>query len=112
MSTTISIVLMVIASVVAAFGQLNLKLGSTNLKINLSEILKNYMLLAGFFFYGISIIISVIALRGSELTILYPLASLNYIWVSLLSVKYLKERMNKYKWLGIVLIILGVVLIV
>lgn len=110
MSTTISIILMVIASVVAAFGQLSLKLGSARLKM--SEILKNYMLLAGFFFYGISIVISVIAFRGSELTILYPLASLNYVWVSLLSIKYLKERMNKYKWLGIALIIMGVALIV
>jgi len=30
------------------------------------------------------------------------------VWVSFLSIKFLNERMNSYKWVGIVLIIAGV----
>ena len=48
------------------------------------------------------------ALRGGDLSILYPFVSLSYIWVALLSVRFLGEKMNKYKWIGIALIILGV----
>ena len=37
--------------------------------------------------------------------------ALVYVWVSLLSMFFLKEKMNKTKWLGVILIILGVTLI-
>ena len=58
--------------------------------------------------YGISTILFIPALKGGELSVLYPFVALAYIWVSLLSVKFLGEKMNKVKWLGIALIILGV----
>jgi uncharacterized membrane protein len=48
------------------------------------------------------------ALKGGDLSVLYPFVALAYIWVSLLSVKFLGEKMNKFKWLGIALIIIGV----
>ena len=112
MSYFISIMLMVVSSLLAAFGQLSLKIGSQNLSKSVNGIIKNYMFLAGILLYGVSTVIGVIALRGSELTVLYPVASLNYVWVSLLSVKYLREKMNGYKWLGILLIITGVAVIV
>jgi len=51
------------------------------------------------------------ALRGGELSVLYPLVALVYVWVSLLSVRFLGEKMNPMKWLGIALILLGVTLI-
>ncbi|MFC1727908.1 EamA family transporter [Nanoarchaeota archaeon] len=107
-----SIVLAIISSMLAALGQLSLKLGSRDLKRRLSHLIKNYFLLIGLLFYGLSSIVFIIALRGHELTVLYPIAALNYVWVSLLAIKYLKERMNKYKWGGIALILIGVSLIV
>jgi len=51
------------------------------------------------------------ALRGGDLSVLYPFVSLSYIWVMLLSIKMLGEKMTKLKWLGILLIISGVSLI-
>ncbi len=61
--------------------------------------------------YGVSAVIYVWALKYGRLSLLYPITSLSYVWVSLLSVKFLKENMNNYKWIGISLIILGVILI-
>ncbi len=110
-SQLISIIIMIISSIFAALGQLNMKMGSMKLKLSLNHTLKNYALLSGFFFYGMATITGIIALRGAELTIIYPLASLNYVWVSLLSMKFLKEKMNKYKWMGIISIIIGVSII-
>jgi len=108
MNENISIIIMIIASFLAALGQLELKIGSIKLKKSIKGTIKNYFLLAGIFFYILSSIISIIALRGNELSVLYPIASLNYVWVSILSMKFLKEKMNGYKWTGIILIIVGV----
>jgi uncharacterized membrane protein len=36
---------------------------------------------------------------------------MQYIWISILSVKYLKEKMNAFKWAGIGLIVVGAFLI-
>lgn len=111
MNEAISISLMVVASFLAALGQISLKIGSMKLEKSISKLIRNYALLVGISFYGISSIVSIVALRGNELTVLYPIASLNYVWVSLLSMKYLKEKMNALKWSGVILIILGVTII-
>lgn len=111
MNETMAIILVMISSIFAALGQLNLKIGSMKMNLKLSNIFRNYILLIGVSFYAIASIIGIIALRGGELTVLYPIASLNYVWVSLLSIKYLKEKMNLYKWTGILLIIIGVSII-
>ena len=112
MNEIISIGLAVLSSLCAALGQIGLKFGSMKLDRSIANLLKNYALLAGLFAYGASSVIFVIALRGHELTVLYPLAALNYVWVSFLSMKYLKEKMNVYKWTGIALIIIGVIFVV
>ena len=70
---------------------------------------KNLMIGVGLF--CLSSVFYVGAMKYGELSLLYPITSLSYIWISLLSVKFLGERMNRYKWLGILLIIIGVALI-
>ena len=111
MSLTFPVIIMIISSIFAAFGQLSLKIGSMKLQKTLSDIFRNYAFLVGIIFYGLSTILTIIALKGEELSVIYPLASLNYVWVSLLSATYLKEKMNVYKITGIALIIVGVVLV-
>jgi len=112
MNELLAIGIMVVSTVCAALGQMGLKFGSMRLKKTITGVLRNYALLAGFFFYGLSTILTVIALRGNELSVLYPIASLNYVWVSFLSMKYLNEKMNAYKIAGILAIIMGVIIIV
>ena len=50
----------------------------------------------------------VIALRGGDLSVLYPLIALSYVWVSILSQFILHDNMNFLKWAGVVSIIVGV----
>ena len=100
-----AVALVVAGGLVGAFGPIYLKRGSG---MSFKYIYKNFNLLFGVFFYGIGTILFIPALKGGDLSILYPIVSLVYIWVSLLSVKMLGEKMNKFKWLGILLIILGV----
>jgi len=100
--------LVVLATVIGAFGPILLKKASAKKLSNIKSLMANYPLFGGVALYGISTILFIPALKGGELSVLYPFVALVYIWVSLLSVKFLGEKMNKYKWIGIFLIILGV----
>ncbi len=105
-------ILILIATVIGAFGSLFLKMGSANLSRNLLKdilnIFKNYKLLIGVGLFAFSSVFYIYALSLSDLSLVYPITSLTYVWVSFLSIKFLNERMNSYKWVGIVLIIAGV----
>jgi multidrug transporter EmrE-like cation transporter len=106
-----AIVLVLIATSIGSLGPLFLKKGSTNLSFKFKEILANKNLLLGIFFYGLSTLMFFPALGGGELSVLYPLVALVYVWVSFLSIRFLGEKMNTFKWLGILLLIIGVTLI-
>lgn len=106
-----SIILVVIAVAFGSFGPLFLKMGSGKLTRNVKKLMKNWYIPLGLFFYGSSSLVFIYALRGGELSVLYPFVATGYIWTSLLSVKFLKERMNFEKWTGILFIIIGVTLI-
>ncbi len=105
-----------IATIIGSFGALFLKLGSSRLNIQfnfkgLMSIIMNYRLILGVFFYGLSSVFFLLALRVGELSVVYPFTSMSYIFVTILSVWLLKERINRWKLIGIAFIILGVVLV-
>ena len=111
MNQLIAMTIVLFATMIGAVGSLFLKYGSEHFAFNLKKILTNYKVIFGLFLYVISSILFIFALQWAELTLLYPETSLSYIWVSFLSIKFLKEKMNKFKWLGIFFIIVGVTLI-
>lgn len=100
--------LVVVATLVGAFGPIFLKKASAKKLSRLKSLATNYNLFAGVSLYAIGTILFIPALKGGELSVLYPFVALNYVWVSLLSVKFLGEKMNRIKWLGILLILIGV----
>jgi len=106
-----AILLVVFATLIGSWGSLLLKKGAEAFSLNLRKLFSNYHVLLGLFLYVVSSVFFIWALTGGELTVLYPVTSLTYIWVALMSVKFLNERMNKFKWLGIVLIMVGISLI-
>lgn len=99
----LAIIAVFFATILGALGAIYLKKGSKKILK-----LKNIKLYTGIFLYGISAIIFIWALRRGELSILYPITSLSYIWVSIFSIIMLNEKMNKFKWLGILFIVIGV----
>jgi uncharacterized membrane protein len=103
--------LIVFATLVGSLGALFFKLTSNKVHRTFSSWLKTSSFYFGFLFYGISALIFVYALRFGDLSTLYPVAGLSYIWVSLLSIKYLNEKMSIYRWVGIFSILLGIVFI-
>lgn len=103
--------LVVLAATIGSLGPIYLKRSAKDFSFNLKKLITNRNLIIGLIFYGIGTILFIPALRGGELSVLYPLVATTYIWVSLLSVKMLGEKMNKFKWLGIAVIIVGIAFI-
>lgn len=104
-------------TLVAAFGALFFKRGSSKFTLSPNPFklvigsLKNTNLIIGIFLYAAPTPVYLWALKNAPLSLIYPVNSLTYIWVSLLSVKFLGERMNRYRWLGVASIIIGVSLL-
>ncbi len=77
----------------------------------LLAIFQNGKLFTGYACYGISTVILVIALKYGELSILYPVIALTYVWVTGLSMIIYNESLGLFKLAGLVTVILGVAIL-
>lgn len=72
-------------------------------------IVTNFRLFLGYVFYGMNTFLMALALKGRELSRLYPIIALTYVWVTLLSLFVLPgEHMNVFRTAGIITIVSGV----
>ncbi len=102
-----SIILVAISTLLLSFGQFLFKKGLNTFP----EVLINFTLLAGFVLYGLALIILLYSLKNGELSVLYPIFALSYVWVLILSGFLLNEVITGLKIVGVSLIFLGVSLI-
>jgi multidrug transporter EmrE-like cation transporter len=79
--------------------------------ITLAGLLANWSLWSGLALYGFSTILLILALRDGELSLLYPVISLTYVWVTIMSVMVFHETINVFKVAGITVICAGVALL-
>jgi uncharacterized membrane protein len=109
MATTLwEIGLIIVGGIVGAAAPILLKKGMDQVnKFNWNLIFNKY-LIVGIGIFGLSYIIGIPAFKGGDVSVLYPFVSLGYVWVAMLSIKYLGEKMNLIKWLGILFILIGV----
>lgn len=107
-----SIALVAACTVFGAAAQILIKSGA-NILVGHSpvEMLMNVRVVGGYSLYGISTMLLVLALRDGELSILYPVISLTYVWVTMLSLAILHESVNPFKILGVAIIVLGVAIL-
>jgi len=99
------------STLLTSTAQLFWKFGAEKLEFNILSIITNVNIFAGIFLYAIGGVLLIISFRGGEVSVLYPIFATSYIWVSFLSIYFLGEVMNVFKWLGIFTIIVGIVLI-
>ncbi len=110
MSIKIFVYLLVLfCALLGAIGQIFFKLSSGS--FSLSTIFTNWKFLLGVALYGIATLIFVFSLKYGNLSVLYPLIATSYIWVGLFSIIFLNESFPLFKWIGILLIIAGVIII-
>ena len=103
-----AILLVLFTTLLTSSAQLLYKFGVEK-GLSFSELLKNYYLIGGVVLYAIGGILMIISFRGGEVSVLYPIIATSYIWVSFMSIFFLKETMNNFKWLGVGAIIAGII---
>ena len=114
-----SIALVFCCTFIGAAAQILMKMGAANLPpvgasailANPLIVLRNVALMSGLSLYGLFTLMLIFALRDGELSIIYPVIALNYVWVTFLSLLFFHETMNPLKACGITVIVLGVVVL-
>jgi len=98
---------MLACTIFTALGQLFYKFGANNLP----EIWTNWQLFVGFILYGIGLVLFLLAMRGGDVNVLYPIIATSFIWTNLLAITYLSESVPLLKWIGSLGIMVGISLI-
>jgi multidrug transporter EmrE-like cation transporter len=96
-------------TLLGAAAQILLKTGANQIAHpSVLTLLTDIPLIAGLSLYGVSTVLLVLALRDGELSLLYPVIALTYVWVTALSFVVFHDRANPVKLLGIAIIVVGV----
>lgn len=77
----------------------------------LSRIYFNLFFMLGALVYMTSMALFIIVISHIDLSYVYPIASINFVFVSISSKIVFKERISRLRWLSISVITLGVALI-
>lgn len=110
---------------IGALAQILVKLGTSQLGAHLTlgqvahqpslffqfsvSIISNLKLFIGYALYGVNTFLMALALKGRELSRLYPIIALTYVWVTILSIFVLPgEQLNFFRAIGIAFIVGGV----
>ena len=117
----VSIIIMVLAiTLMLSFAQVNIKKGLNNIgKLEIKEIfssklpsiISNSNIQIGMVLYAIATWLWLVALSKSELSFVYPLVALSYVFGVLFAKIYFNETITWIRWIGIFVIVLGVFLI-
>jgi multidrug transporter EmrE-like cation transporter len=108
-------ILVLCCTIIGAAAQILIKMGASALNDphptliqTALHILLTPALFSGYAMYGVSTILLVMALKHGELSLLYPVFAMTYVWVTILSVVVFHETMNPFKLVGIAIIVGGV----
>lgn len=103
--------LVFLASFIGSFGAVFLKMGAGRLHRDLKTIILNWRLAVGVAVYLLSFVFYYLGLREGELSVLYPMVSLGYIWTLVWSRLFFKEPISGRKVVGLAMIMAGIVVL-
>ena len=73
--------------------------------------LTNSQILLGIFFEALFFICLLILMSKSDISFLWPLTALSFVFATLAAMVFLHEQVSNVRWVGVVLIMLGAALI-
>lgn len=103
----------VFCTLIGAAAQILIKTGANHLRRPgflgaITAMFTNPPVFFGYCLLGVFTALLIYALRDGELSMLYPVIALTYVWVSILSVVIFHESMNALKMVGVLVIVIGV----
>ena len=104
-----SILLVLFGSVIGSFGAVFLKLGAVRLT-NFWSLL-NWRLALGVGLYLGSSVFYGMGIRHGQLSVLFPIVSIGYVWTLLWARIFFKERFTQPKIMGLALVLFGCCLV-
>jgi multidrug transporter EmrE-like cation transporter len=121
-SRRMTIGLILVSVTLAAVAQVTLKAGMNHvtdanggqLAMNgdsLKQIAQQVLVWAGLAIFAVSAVLWLFALSRADLSFAYPFAALGYVIIVIASILFLDEHVQPVTWVGVVLIISGIVLI-
>lgn len=121
-SRRMTIGLILISVTLAAVAQVTLKAGMNNVTEanggelaltgdSLKQIATNVWVWAGLAIFAVSAVLWLFALSRASLSFAYPFAALGYVIIVAASILFLGEHVPLLGWVGVALIVLGIVLI-
>jgi drug/metabolite transporter (DMT)-like permease len=105
-----SISLVFTASVIGSLGMAFLKMGSAHLTRSLGSFL-NFKLIIGISLFLLSSVFYAWGIKDGQLSVLYPMVALGYVWGLVWAKVFFNEELTKQKFMGLGLILLGVVFV-
>jgi len=117
---TVNVIILVLVSVMlGAFGQISMKKGLKNKPIQINQlasmkifdtVFEPYVFL-GALLYIAATLVWFVVLSNADLSYAYPLIGLGYIVTTAFAFLYLGESVALVRWLGIIMIVIGAVLV-
>lgn len=105
------LIVILICTVLISLSQVLWKMGVDSDAQSFFHKLMNVYVILGGFFYFLAAGGLVAAFRDGELSVLYPVVSLSFVWVSIMSLLVLEESLSAMDCLGITSIVCGVSII-
>lgn len=93
---------------IGSFGAVFLKSGAERLEPSLKAIVTNWRLPLGIGLYLLSSVFFVFGMRRGELSVLYPLVALGYMWTVVWSKIFFGEPLTKAKFIAVGMILVGI----
>ncbi|MGV8163171.1 MAG: EamA family transporter [Candidatus Nanoarchaeia archaeon] len=78
---------------------------------NIQEFIFNPWIITGFIIYFLASILYIYALKNNQISIVFPMISISFIWATIISILLLNEKADFFNYLGIALIIIGVIVL-
>lgn len=102
-----SMLLVMAASVFGSFGAVFLKKGANRLTGKLTSFISVDLALGVALFLGSSVFYG-LGIKGGDVSVLYPMVSLGYVWTLIWGKIFFGEQFTKTKIAGLALVLVGV----
>ncbi|MBQ2125283.1 MAG: EamA family transporter [Spirochaetales bacterium] len=100
-------ILLVIGTVLGAFGAYFLKIAGNKIKNITGYIFSPFFYLGGFLYF-LAALLNVFYLKYLPYSVVLPMTSITYLWTMIISAFLLKEKLNKWNFIGVGLIFCGI----
>jgi drug/metabolite transporter (DMT)-like permease len=105
-----SILLVFVASLIGSVGAVFLKLGAEKLRYGLRHIV-SLQAAFGVALFLLSSVFFGLGIKHGQLSVLYPMVSLSYVWALIWSRLFFRESLTKQKFVALGMILCGIALI-